>query len=457
MGQGMNAMDKAIARVRAARPGRAMLGTANFLIYVMRRFQADRMTQAAGALTYSTLLAIVPLLVIAFAVISGFPAFDAVRGQMEQLFVDALVPEVGQDVQNYVGEFTANAGNLTAVGIVALTLTAILLLSTIEGTLNRIWRVERPRPLFVRLLIFWTVLTLGPMLFGASFTVTSDMFATLERWTGEAPALEELGESGSFLEGVLPVLFEIAFFTLLFMIVPARRVQLRHAALGGTISGLSFEVLQYFFNTFLTSGSTYQTIYGAVAVFPIFLIWVYLSWTVIIIGAMCAAAFPDWWRTRDQQGDGAVLSAPARLQVAVALLGVLWRQAQVGGTVPPERLTDLVPLDVRETLIEELRSHGYIAVAADDTLSLARDLNATTVADLARDLDLALGATAARAPADSALAGIAGATGALPRVLERLAHAEEEVLGRTLAAVLEAAPEAPAPQGGLALAGGQGG
>jgi len=152
-----------------------MISVGQFTRFFVRRFFSEQLNAAAASLTFSTLLAIVPLLVIAFAILSSFPAFDAVKEQMQELFFSAVVPEAGTAIVDYLEDFTRNASNLTTVGIVALAVTALLLLSTIEGTLNRIWHVERPRPIVVRFLIFWAILTLGPLLIGVSITLTSDL------------------------------------------------------------------------------------------------------------------------------------------------------------------------------------------------------------------------------------------------------------------------------------------
>jgi membrane protein len=164
------------------RKPRSLRNLMSFIIYAARRFLADGMMLSAGALTFSTLLALVPLMVIAFAILSGFATFDPARARMESLFFEIFVPEVGAGVGNYLSEFSSNAANLTALGIVALAVTAVMLLWTIEATLNQIWRIEKPRSMRTRVLIYWTVLTLGPLLLGASFVLTSSTFNTLSQW-----------------------------------------------------------------------------------------------------------------------------------------------------------------------------------------------------------------------------------------------------------------------------------
>jgi membrane protein len=413
----------------------------NFVAYGIRRFVRDRMTQAAGALTYTTLLALVPLLAIAFSIFSAFPAFDAIQDKIQDMIFNNLVPEVGQDVRGYLTSFTANASQLTAVGVVALALSAVLLLSTIESTLNTIWRVERQRPILTRLLMFWAVLTLGPMLLGASFSLTSDVFTTAERWAGEASAYVPTtgGNILQSLESPIAIVLQSLAFTTLFFAVPARSVRIRDAAIGGVISGVAFELLKSGFKAYLTAFPTYQTIYGALAVFPIFLIWLYLCWTVIILGAVFAASFPEWWRSREPEVD-INLTPARRLQAAVALLAVLGGKAQTGGAVTQDDLAAAIPLEARDGIVETLRAKGYLVTTDDDSYSLSRDLHAVTVAELAHDLGLTLGLSAEDREHDDLGVveerSLETVTGFLSGMLETLHASEKELLGRPVAEVI---------------------
>ena len=436
-----------LGAMRDRRPVKALGDTANFILFAFRRFFADRLNMAAGALTYSTLLALVPLVVIAFAILSSFPAFDAVKERMQEVFLGAVVPEVGADMRNYVENFTRNASDLKTVGVVGLAVAALFLLSTIEETLNQVWRVERPRPIFLRFLIFWAILTLGPLLIGASFTLTSDLLVTAERFAAEdfgVPA-EALGMGGAMpsLTHLLSLIIKIAGFTALFMVVPAKRVKFRHALLGGGFAGAAFEVLSWGFNTFLTSGTTYETIYGAVAAVPIFLIWIWTSWTVIIIGAVLAAAFPDWWQARSDRM-GVPLGPPHRLEAAVALLAVLYAQSARGGPADDDLLTAAAPVDSRESILEALRVGGYVMETEGGEVSLARDLRRTTVADLAADLDVRLGLAPGGNDGHEAVAEIAARTGPLPDLLRKLRASEDSILGLTVEELIEAIGR-PAP------------
>lgn len=430
----------------------------SFVGFAVRRFFADNLGQAAAALTYTTLLALVPMMVITFAILSGFPAFDTVSARLQEIFFEALVPEIGAEIANYLSRFSVNATNLTAVGVTALALTAVLLLWTIEGTLNAIWRVEHARPFGVRLLIYWTVLTLGPLLLGVSFVLTSGALATAVEWTGQGFATERIAAATSGLGLVFAMIAQALAFTLLFKLVPARPVRLRDAALGGTISGVAFYVLRWGFNSYLTAGTTYETIYGAVAVLPLFLVWIYASWTVIIFGAVFAAAFPDWWKIRDAE-PGRHLSPARRLEVAVAILAVLAQKAREGGGVSAATLQEAAPLDVRDDLIEALRRANYLVTTDEECIALSRDLYLTTISDLAHDLELGLGlapeAEDVGDPRHLALDALAEASGALPQMLGRLHEAEKSILDRPIAAVI--APDSAESQRFQVIGRGSGG
>lgn len=422
-----------------ARATRIVSDIANYVVYAVRRFYADQGAQSAAALTYTTLLAMVPLLAIAFAIFSAFPAFEAIQDRLEAVLFENLVPEVGLEVRGYLANFTKNTTNLTAVGVVALGFSAVLLLATIEATFNRIWRVERNRTLVSRLLIFWTMLTLGPLLLAASFSLTTDVFSAIDRlsWDGSTLApLEAVSRDGA-LQRVFAALIQTVAFTVMFMLVPARQVRPRDALIGGAVSGIMLELLKWGFRAYLTAFPTYQTIYGAMAVVPIFLIWLYMGWTIVLFGAVFAASFPEWWRSREP-GVTATLSPALRLEAAVALMAVIAAKARVGGTVDAEALADALPLDARDSVVEALRAAGYIAATDEDNYSLTRDLRHATVADLARDLGVSLGFNPTVERNERMVEMLDEKLGPVPELLGRLADAEDRLLGVSLAEVIDA-------------------
>lgn len=242
--------------------------------------------ESAAALSYTSLLALVPLCAIGFAIFAAFPAFDNMQQLVMRFVFSNFAPHASDTVGQYLETFLSNVGKLTGAGTVFLIVTAIMLLSVIEGTFNQIWRVRRPRPLIIRLMAFWTVLTLGPVLLGLSLSVSSFILAQ---------TLTNGGESGiGALTRFIPLLLQSIGFTLLYLILPNTRVRWTHALSGGVVAAALFECLKLGFGIYIANFGAYQTIYGALSTLPVFLIWMYLSWAVILSGAIIAAAIPGW-------------------------------------------------------------------------------------------------------------------------------------------------------------------
>jgi membrane protein len=358
-------------------------------VFALRRFYADASLQAASSLTYTTLLSLVPLLAIAFAIFAAFPAFEGARAQLEAIVFENLVPGVGGDIQAHLTGFLENAGQLGTVGVVGLGLSAVLLLGTIEATFNRIWRVRRPRPVVVRFLLYWGVLTLGPLLIGAGITLTTDIFSVARQGLDQAglDASRFSMEAGGFGDQIWSILLQTVLFTVLFMVVPNRRVVWRDALIGGAVSGIGFQFLKIGFAWYLANVFTYQAIYGAMAAFPIFLIWLYLSWCVVLLGATFAASVPEWGAARcvnlgHDDGPGATLAN------ALRILAVLKGASRDGGETTTERLASAVGAEDPQPILSLLLDHEFIWTTASGGLVLVRDLEVSTVFDLYRCLGL---------------------------------------------------------------------
>ena len=263
---------------RAGRFGRA----------VLRRFGEDRCSRSAGALSFTSLLSLVPLTAVVFGMLSIFPVFQLWMGAIQDFVYGNFVPSSGEVVQKYLEEFSKQAGRLTAFGLLFVIVTAIMMMATIEQTFNDIWRVRQPRKLLQRFLTYWTILTLGPFLIGVSLSLTSQLFS-LQMFSDRGVFS---GLRGTALQ-VLPMIFEMLTFFLLYTLVPNAPIKLRHALVGATCAALLFELAKYSFAYYVTNVPTYQTIYGAVAVLPIFQVWIYLSWLVILLGAVVTAQLND--------------------------------------------------------------------------------------------------------------------------------------------------------------------
>ncbi len=258
----------------------------NFIWLLQERFNRDDALVRAAALSYTTLLSLVPLLAIGLAILAAFPAFENARMQLRRSLVGTLVPEVGQQVRQSIDGFISNAGNLTAIGVVGLVVTAVLLLYTIEEAMNRIFCAHKVRTHMSRVLVYCAVLILGPVLLAASLTVSDWLFTSPEN----SPILAQALEIGA---GLFHFAMIVALFILLYAAMPARHVPLREAAIGGAAAGLGVALLRFGFHIYVADLHAYQSIYGALAAVPIMLFWMYLAWAVILGGAELTACLLD--------------------------------------------------------------------------------------------------------------------------------------------------------------------
>ncbi len=350
-----------------------------FIRLVIERFTADRGLQTASALTYTTLLSLVPFLVVSLAILSAFGAVANMRETVKDAVLDVLVPDSRAQVSAQIDQFLGNAANLTGPGLAAIAVTAVMLLFTIEGTFNRIWRVASPRSLVLRILRFWTVLTLGPLLLGASLSLTSYFFAVADDDLVRS-AMKELSR-------LLPIALQWLAFTLLYIAVPHARVRIKHAAIGGLVAAVLFEVLKLGFAVYIDNADNFRVIYGALAAIPVFLMWLYASWSVILMGAEVTAALPQWQRDLARDREGAQ-TASRRLATALDLLQRLWGIAGTGGTLSPNA-PEVLEADWAGDVLEKLVKADFVEITADEQLIAGRDLSRTPALALWHALDLA--------------------------------------------------------------------
>ena len=253
-----------------------------------RRFIEDRCAQVASSLTFTTLLALVPVVTVMLTVASAFPVFRSLLDHLQGFVVQNMLPKSADAITTYTQQFSENAAHLTAAGVIILGVTALLLLFTIEGEFNVIWRVSRPRPFLRRVLVYSTLLTLGPLLIGASLSLTSYLI------TLSFGLVEEVPGARLALLRFVPLLLTAAAFALLYFAVPRCPVMKRDALAGGIAAGAGFEIMKHGFGFYLTHFPAYTVVYGAFAAVPIFLLWIYLSWLVILGGAVLVAVIPEW-------------------------------------------------------------------------------------------------------------------------------------------------------------------
>jgi len=252
----------------------------HFCRHLLRRFSEDHCIKNAAALTYTTLFAVVPVMTVAYAMLAAIPAFDQVGGQVEEFIFNNFVPSTGAALREYLGEFSTQARQLTGVGVALLMVTALMMLVNIEKAFNAIWRIRQPRRGLSSFLLYWAVLSLGPLLLGAGFVVSTYLASISFLREGVV-----LGYAWQVVLYWLPLLLSIAAFTLLFVAVPNTRVPLLHGFIGGLLVALLFEGAKACFALYVKLFPGYQLIYGAFAAVPIFLLWIYVSWMIILLGA----------------------------------------------------------------------------------------------------------------------------------------------------------------------------
>lgn len=280
-----------IRRITPARIGDFLVRAWRLVLLVQQRFSMDRCNRAAGALSFTTLFALVPLLAVVFAMLSVFPVFERWMDTVLEFTYSNFVPAAGDVVAKYLKEFSAKAAQLTIWGMMFVLATALLMMATIERTFNDIWHVQRPRRRLHRLIGYWAVLTLGPVL------VASGLSLGVYVQNAAAPSLGPIPPSlRHVLDDVLPFFFETLAFVLLYMAGPNIAVRFRHALTGGLFAALMFEIAKGMFAGYIGRYATYQQIYGAIAVLPVFLLWVYISWTIVLLGAVLTASLPEWRR-----------------------------------------------------------------------------------------------------------------------------------------------------------------
>jgi len=340
---------------------------------VWQRFDEDHCLPIASSLAFTALLALVPIITVALTLMSAFPVFKAASAQFEAFLLSNLIPEAAASIATYTRQLTENAGRLTVIGLVVLFVMAAIVLSTIDRAFNRIWRVTRPPRAARRLAVYAVLLGAGPLLIGLSLSLTS--------WFVSASlgVVKDVPYAVLVLLRVVPIVLTGFAFTLLYVTLPNRRVLLRDALTGGFLAALVFEAMKHGFALYITRIPTYTLVYGAFAAIPIFLIWIYLSWVVVLIGAVTAAVLPDWRERADQ----AEPPAGSQFLDALQILRVLRDARNADERVDERRLHGILkrPVDRIEAMLDEMKAAGWIERGRRGW-QLARDLSGITVADI---------------------------------------------------------------------------
>lgn len=337
-----------------------------FAALVARRFFDDRCFEAAGALSYTTVFALVPLTMASVGIMTAFPVFETWSAQASDYVFENFVPAAATVVRGYLSQFAANASNLTSAGVIGILVSALLMLSAVEETFNRIWRVPRRRNRLARFMVYWTVLTFGPILIAVGVGAVLQIAARL----GDMPTTTGIR--------LWPTIITFGTTLLAYLIIPNASVRLRHAVAGAVLATLLFELAKRGFSNYVVNAN-YDKVFGALALLPILLVWIYVSWLVALLGASLAASLGAFrfdvedghWPlgldvlalvrvlrvVRDATATGA---PPDRKAIGAGLAGA--SAEQVDGAI--ERL-----LAVRA--IERSSSGGYVPIVDPDRIALA--------------------------------------------------------------------------------------
>ena len=254
---------------------------------VLERLRENRLGVTASSLTFTTVLALVPFFTVALALFTAFPIFSRVQQVLEKWLMDSLIPEtIARQVLGYLTQFASKASQLGMVGFSILIVTAVALILTMDRTLNNIWRVRQLRPLGQRVLIYWAAITLGPLVLGLSLVLSSYVMSASRGLVNALPeSLRVIFDSVEFVTLALGM-------AALYHYVPNTQVRWRHALVGGGFVAVCMEIAKKLLGLYLVSVPTYSVIYGAFATLPILLIWIYVAWIIVLLGAVVTADLP---------------------------------------------------------------------------------------------------------------------------------------------------------------------
>ncbi len=323
------------------------------------RFREDRLGLTASSLTFTTSIALVPFFTVALAIFTAFPMFSKMQGALQVWLVQSLIPDnIARQVLGYLTQFSRQANKLGGAGLAVLLITAIAMILTIDRTLNGIWRVRKTRTLPQRVLIYWAAITLGPLLLAASLALTSYVFSSTSGLVGSLPV------SLRFILNMTQFALVAGAVAAMFRYVPNTYVKWSHAFAGGIFVAAGIELAKRALSWYLAAVPTYSLVYGAFATLPILLVWIYLSWVIVLMGAVIAAYLPSLLTGVARRGS----AHGWQFQLAIEVLQQLHdirRVPQQGLT--GSRLAQRLQVDVLqlENVLETLRALDWIGQIAE--------------------------------------------------------------------------------------------
>ena len=350
-----------------------------FFRFAVRQFYSQRGLQIASSLAYATLLSLVPLLTVVYVFLGNLPVFAKFGGTVQHFIISNFVPAFGDTIQQYLSEFSLKASQLTVTNVAFLFVIALMLMVTIDNALNQIWHVRVHRKPAARFLVYWAILTLGPILMGVGIVMTTYVLSLSAVSSMEA----SLGLQTRLLS-YLPFLTSAVAFSLLYAWLPNCAVSRRHAITGGLVAAALFEFAKYAFGVYVSSSSFYQDVYGAIAVIPIFLIWIYTSWVIVILGAHITFCLSAFRLSSEMTGS----SGPEwSFTDACRVIRALWAAQKAGSALSFNELRKsgirLPHYQINE-IMNALHDANWIQMDPNGDWLLSRDMSEMTLMDLYR-------------------------------------------------------------------------
>ena len=337
-----------------------------FVLFVIRRFEADRCREQAGSLTYTTLFAVVPMLTVFLVIISSIKALEPARQQLQQLIYSNFLPKTTIAFDKAFNAFTDKSSNLTIIGILFLFITTVMMLTSIETVFNRIWRVRETRGGIVGFMRYWTIISLGPILLGSAFVISSAV-ASLTVLSDNFVGYEV---NGKFIFWCISFALTVLGFFILNWTIPNRRVPIKAALIAGVFSAIVFELLKNLFGYIMSNFTSYEIVYGAFAAVPIFLLWIFLSWNIVLLGVEISYALTAFYSGKEQKRHPVI--------ILLDLLELFYKKQLKGHAVSDEEALSVLgreEIGRWPSYVEMLEQQKLIRRTDNDDYVLVRNLD----------------------------------------------------------------------------------
>ena len=337
-----------------------------FILFVIRRFEADRCREQAGSLTYTTLFAVVPMLTVFLNIISSIKALEPARQQLQQMIYSNFLPKTSIAFDKAFNVFTDNSSNLTIIGVLFLFVTTVMMLTSIETVFNRIWRVQETRNGIIGFMRYWTIISLGPILLGSAFVISSTL-ASMNVLSNNFAGYEV---DGTAVFGLISFALTVLGFFILYWTIPNRSVPVRAAVIAALFGAITFELLKNLFGFVMANFTSYTIVYGAFAAIPMFLLWIFLSWNVVLPGVEISYALTAFH-------SGKVHTRHPILMI-LDILELFYKKQKTGQAVTDEEVLDILgrgEIERWPVYVQQLEKQNLIKCTDNNEYVLVRNLD----------------------------------------------------------------------------------